>query len=299
MSKETDKKSSGPTPNKRKKVLGRGLDALIPVIEEDEKSAREYIRCDIELIRTNRYQPRMRFSEKELDELSRSIKEQGIIQPLVVRKSDIGYELVAGERRLRAAKMAGFKRVPVVIKDITDTQMLEMSIIENVQRENLNPMEEAEAYNLLMTEFNLTQEQAAQRVGKSRSAIANFLRLRQLPEQIKTSIMDGELSMGHARAILGAESAARQTAIWRSVVSKELSVRETESLVKRLKEKPEKIKEQKVNPEGIYFSHIAGKLSSYYGTKVRIKCNGQRGKVEIDFYSDDDLDRLIGLLQPS
>ncbi len=298
MQKGKIKKKSGSSSKKRKKIaLGRGLGALIPNIESIEDEPKEYFHCDIGLIRPNRYQARLRFSEDELEELSRSIKEQGIIQPLLVRKDTNGYELVAGERRLRAAKMAGLNQVPVVIKNITDAAMLEISIVENIQRENLNPMEEAEAYHQLIAEFNLTQDQAAKRVGKSRSSVANVLRLRQLPEQIKADITNGALSMGHARALLGAETSAQQSAAWRAVVSKGLSVRETESLIKRLKMEKKKPKNSTASSEKIYFSGLADDLSHHFGTRVQIKKHGQRGKIQIEFYNDDDLDRLLSLLR--
>jgi ParB family chromosome partitioning protein len=288
-------------PKKTKKLaLGRGLDALLPDIEPVEDTAsKEYFSCDIDLIRTIRFQPRLQFSDEELEDMARSIRQQGIIPPLLVRKDDIGYELIAGERRLRAAKKAGLNQVPVLVKVITDNDMLEMSIVENVQRADLNPIEEAEAYYRLITEFGLTQDQAAERVGKSRSAVANFLRLRQLPAQIKTSIMDGILSMGHARALLGAGTKAQQNAVWRAVVSKGLSVRETERLVKRLKSQKETPKKSSLNSDLSYFTDIADDLSRRFGTKVQIKRRGQKGRVEIEFYTDDDLDRLLSLLKPT
>ena len=296
--KKTNNKETGSGSKKTKKIaLGRGLDALIPDIEPIEDRSKEYFQCDIELIRPNRFQPRLRFSDDEMEELSRSIKEQGIIQPLLVREDDNGYELAIGERRLRAAKMAGLSHVPVIVKSITDSDLLEMSIVENIQREDLNPMEEAEAYNMLITEFDLTQDQVAVRVGKSRSAVANFLRLRQLPEQIKISIMDGALSMGHARALLGAKTSAQQNAAWRSVVSKGLSVRETENLIKRLKSEEKKPKESSPSSEQRYLISLAEDLSRHFGTQVQIKRRGQTGTVEIKFYSNDDLDRLLSLLK--
>lgn len=283
---------------KTKKIaLGRGLDALIPGIDTVEDRSKEYFQCDIELIRPNRFQPRLRFSVDELEELSRSIKEHGIIQPLLVREDDNGYELATGERRLRAAKISGLSHVPVVVKNITDSDLLEMSIVENIQREDLNPMEEAKAYNMLITEFDLTQDQVAVRVGKSRSAVANFLRLRQLPEQIKISIIDGALSMGHARALLGAKTSAQQNAVWRSVISKGLSVRETENLIKRLKSEEIKPKESSPSSEQRYLLSLAEDLSRHFGTQVQIKRRGQTGTVEIKFYSNDDLDRLLSLLK--
>ena len=289
---------SGLSSRKRKKrALGKGLDALIPDIDPAENREREYFQCDVHLIQPNRYQPRRRFSEDELTELADSIKAQGIIQPLLVRKHGSGYELVAGERRLRAAKKAGLNQVPVIIKSVTDEELLEMSIVENIQREDLNPIEKSEAYHLLISEFNLTQDRAALRVGQSRSAVANFLRLRQLPDQIKQSIIEGTLSMGHARALLGCETSAQQNTAWRAVVSKELSVRETENLVKRLKAKPKKKESIAPQPEEIYFSDLADELSRRFGTKVQIHHRGQKGKIEIEFYNSQDLDRLITLLQ--
>ncbi|MBL7178632.1 MAG: ParB/RepB/Spo0J family partition protein [Pseudomonadota bacterium] len=281
----------------RKRALGRGLDALIPDIEAIENRSKEYFQCDIELIHPNRYQPRLRFPEEELEELARSIKEQGIIQPLIVRKDHNGYELVTGERRLRAAKKAGLSQVPVLVKSLADTEMLLMSIVENVQRQDLNPLEEAEAYYQLITEFDLTQDQAAERIGKSRSAIANFLRLRQLPEPIKASLADGTLTMGHARALLGAETSAQQNAAWRAIVSKGLSVRETEHLVNRLKSERKKPHKPATDSEQRYFLSLAEELSRRFGTQVKIKKHGRKGTVEIKFFSDDDLDRILGLLK--
>jgi len=292
------KKEAGPSSKKRKKIaLGRGLNALLPDIELIEDRSKEYFQCHIELIRPNRYQHRLRFSEGELEGMARSIKEHGIIQPLLVRKDDNGYELVTGERRLRAAKKAGLNQVPVIVKTITDTDLLEMSIVENVQREDLNPMEEAEAYYQLITKFDLTQDQAAARVGKSRSAVTNFLRLRQLSEQIKASIRDGTLSMGHARALLGASNSAQQNAAWRAVVSKGLSVRETESLIKSLKAEKKKPKKSSTSSEQRYLLSLADELSRRFGTKVQIKRRGQKGTVEITFYNNDDLDRVLKLLK--
>ncbi len=273
-----------------------GLDALIPDIATSNRPTTDFFECAIELIQPNPFQPRMRFSSEELAELAESIRTQGVIQPLVVRKTDTGYELITGERRLRASKMAGLDQVPVVVKTVSDTQMLEMSIVENIQRQNLNPIEEAEAYHRLVTEFNLTQDQAARRVGKSRPAVANFLRLRQLPEQIKASLLDRTLSMGHARALLGTENSAQQLAVWQAVKARELSVRDTEKLVRRLKKAGRKPPAPSRDSEQTYFASLADDLSRRFGTKVQIRRRGQKGKVEIAFYNDDDLDRLLNLL---
>ncbi len=292
------KEEAGSKLKKTKKIaLGRGLDSLLPDIEYVESVSKEYFQCDIELIRPNRYQPRMQFSEDELEGMARSIKEQGIIQPLLVRKDDNGYEMVTGERRLRAAKKAGLGQVPVIVKTVTDTDLLEMSIVENVQREDLNPMEEAEAYYQLIAKFDLTQDQVAARVGKSRSAVANFLRLRQLPEQIKADIINGALSMGHARALLGASNSAQQNAAWRAVVSKGLSVRETERLINRLKAEKKKPKKSSTGSEQRHLLSLAEDLSRRFGTKVQIKRHGKKGRVEITFYNNDDLDRVLTLLK--
>ena len=280
----------------RKVALGKGLGALIPDIRTEEDTPKDFLFCQINQIRPNRYQPRKNFQENELAALSTSIKKQGIIQPLIIRRIEGGYELVAGERRLRAARLAGYKEVPCVIKSITDTQLLEMSLVENIQRENLNPMEEADAYHRLMEEFSMTQEAVAARVGKSRPAVANFLRLRQLPESIKKSIIEGMLSMGHARALLGANTKAQQLAAWRTVVSRKLSVRETESLVNRLNKQTGPKKRSKQDSEDTYLTNVAEELSRSFGTKVQIRRRGQKGKVEIEFYSNDDLDRLLQLL---
>jgi ParB family chromosome partitioning protein len=277
-------------------ALGRGLDALIPVSEFSQGGETGFLECDIDRIRPNPYQPRTHFSDAELAELARSIKAKGILQPLLVRNTENGYELIAGERRLRAAKIVGLEKVPVVLKEVSDTDSLEISIIENIQREDLNPLEEAEAYQRLITEFELTQEQAAARVGKSRSAVANFLRLRQLSEPIKASIQDGTLTMGHARALLGLDISAQQHAAWREIVSKGLSVRQTESLIKKLKQIKKGAKENIPDSEDRYFSDLADELSRQFGTRIQIKRRGKKGRVEIEFYSDEDLDRLISRL---
>ena len=295
--KKDDKKPSGAPARRKKQALGRGLGALIPEMEKSAEPPRDFFYCDIERIQTNRFQPRQQFPKSELKELSLSIKEQGILQPLLVREENDGYELIAGERRLRAAKMAGLTQVPVIIKRITDSKLLELSIVENIQRADFNPIETSEAYHRLITEFHLTQDEAATRVGKSRSTVANFLRLRQLPEAIRTSLQEGELSMGHARALLGTTNATQQMAAWRSVVKKGLSVRETEDLVRALKDEKKKPKVGRKSAEDHYLLSLADDLSRHFGTKVTIKRRGLKGKVEIEFYSNDDLDRLIKSLQ--
>jgi ParB family transcriptional regulator, chromosome partitioning protein len=286
---------------KKRKALGRGLGALIPDMEPiqgdpGESGAKVYRECDIDLIQPNRFQPRIHFDPDELSQLSESIGTQGILQPLLVRQADVGYELVAGERRLRAAKMAGLRSVPVIVKTVTDAEMLEMSIVENIQRENLNPIEEAEAYHRLIEEFGLTQEQAAGRVGKSRSAVANFLRLRQLPEPIKASINEGKLSMGHARALLGADNSAQQNAAWHAIMRNGLSVRQAEELVKRLRKAIQEVERKKESSEDRHLAGIAEQLSRRFGTRVDIMRKGKKGKLSIEFYSTEDLNRVLELL---
>ena len=283
---------------KRKKMaLGKGLEALIPGGVEPTSDSRDFLLCDVALIKPNRYQPRQRFADEDMAELAASIRAQGVIQPLLVRKDGTGYELVAGERRLRAAKMAGLPEVPVVIKDVSRAEMLEMSIVENIQRADFNPIEEADAYHRLMTEFGLTQDQAAERVGKSRSAVANFLRLRQLDGTIKTSIVKNEISMGHARALLSLESAPGRLAAWRTIVAKKLSVRQTEQMIRKLKSPPSKPTQRQPNEVERHLTGLAEDLSRYYGTKVTIQRRKKSGTVAIEFYSDDDLNRLLGLLK--
>ncbi len=291
--KKTVKPPAVPPKKRKKMALGKGIGALIPEFDEGELKQPDFFRCEIDRIHPNRYQPRKHFKREELDELARSIETQGILQPLLVRPDTVDYELIAGERRLRAAKLAGMTEVPVVVKHISDAELLEAALIENIQRENLNPIEEAEAYHRLMTEFDLTQDQTARRVGKSRSAVANFLRLRQLPESIKESMMDEQLSMGHARALLTCGNSARQEMICQEILKKGLSVRQTEALVKRLKADIKPTQKQTSDPNRIYFAGLAEGLSRDLGTKVHINRRGKKGTVNIEFYSDDDLDRLI------
>ena len=296
-------KASGTKQKKRRTTgLGKGLDALFPGIgvsqeEPASESSSNMLECDVDRIKPNPYQPRRDFPENEMVELADSVKVQGILQPLLVREADNDeYELIAGERRLRAAKMAGLFKVPIIIKDIGDTELLELSIVENIQRQNLNPMEEAEAYQRLLTEFKMTQEKVARQVGKSRSAVANFLRLNQLPNDIKTSIKDGLISMGHARALLAAETSALQRQAWKLVILKQLSVRATEALIQRMNADKEVAKPPEKHKKDPYFLDIEENLARHFGTKVQIRRRGQKGKVEIEFYSNDDLDRLLGLL---
>ncbi|CAI8706891.1 ParB/RepB/Spo0J family partition protein [Brevibacillus sp. DP1.3A] len=273
--------------------LGKGLNALITsnLIEEGEQVKE----VSINEIRPNPYQPRKEFEQSAIEELAQSIKEHGIIQPLIVRKSIKGYELVAGERRLRAAKVAGLKEVPVVVKAYTDQQLMEIALIENLQRENLNPLEEAEAYDKLISHHDYTQEQLAQKIGKSRPHVANMLRLLQLPEKIRKMVSAAELSMGHSRALLGVTDKKVQQQLANDVVEKGLSVRQLEELVKQLNVSRETKKKKLAKNEPVLIE-MEERLRSRFGTSVKIKKGSKRGKIEIDFYSQEDLERIIEML---
>jgi len=273
--------------------LGKGLNALITsnLIEEGEQVKE----VSVSEIRPNPYQPRKEFEQSAIDELAGSIKEHGIIQPLIVRKSIKGFELVAGERRLRAAKLAGLKQVPVVVKAYTDQQLMEIALIENLQRENLNPLEEAEAYEKLIAYHDYTQDQLAKKIGKSRPHVANMLRLLQLPEGIRKMVSAADLSMGHARALLTVTDEKAQLQIAKDVVEKELSVRQLEELVKQLSVSRETKKKKPAKNEPVLIA-IEERLRSRFGTSVKIKKGSKRGKIEIDFYSQEDLQRIVDLL---
>jgi ParB family chromosome partitioning protein len=273
--------------------LGKGLGALITsnLIEDGEQVSD----VSVSEIRPNPYQPRKEFDPAAIEELSHSIKEHGIIQPLIVRKSIKGYELVAGERRLRAAKHAGLKKVPVVVKEYTDQQLMEIALIENLQREDLNPLEEAEAYEKLIAHYSYTQEALAQKIGKSRPHVANMLRLLQLPEKIRQLVASAALSMGHARALLPVEKEAVQLQLAQDVVKRGLSVRQLEELVKQLNVSRE-TKKKKVVKKEPQLMEMEERLRTRFGTSVKIKKGSKRGKIEIDFYSNEDLQRIMEIL---
>ncbi|HEY8464760.1 MAG TPA: ParB/RepB/Spo0J family partition protein [Bacillota bacterium] len=278
--------------------LGKGLGALLPDIEEEVKDSPQQ-ELAIDLISPNPYQPRREFENEKLTELCESIKAHGIIQPLLVRKIDDKYQLIAGERRLRAAKLAGLKTVPVVIKEMSEQTMMEVAIVENIQRENLSPIEEAEAYRRLMNEFYMTQDEIAKKVGKSRSAIANILRLLNLPQEIQNDLANGTLTMGHARALLALKTPENQKYIWAQIQLQQLSVRETEELIRKLNEtpdvsretKPSKVERQVNRDPNLLL--IEEELQQRFGTKVTIKAKGQGGKIEIDYYSPEELERIL------
>ena len=274
----------------KRPALGRGLSALIPDAPAAPPAASDRsLEVDIDLLRPNQFQPRTHMDDSRIEELSRSIRSNGVIQPIVVRKADTGYEIVAGERRWRASQRAGLLKVPIVVRDIPDDKLLAAALIENIQRENLNPIEEAHAYRRLADEFGMTQEQIAESVGKDRSSVANYVRLLRLPTEIRDHVGAGTLSMGHARALLGLPDDEAQLRIGRDVVAKALSVRETETLVKRtVAPPPDKPDEQK----DVHTRAAEEKLRFALGTRVRIIRKGKGGRVEIDFGDENELHRI-------
>jgi len=288
--------------NKRS-ALGRGLNALLPASGPEENDP-SYFFCPIGSIYPNPYQPRREFNPEGLEELADSIREKGVIQPLVVLKEDGergGFFLVAGERRLRASKIAGLKEVPVVVKDVSSEDLLELALIENIQRENLNPLEEAAAYDRLLNEFGLTQEEIAQKVGKERSTVTNTLRLLKLPESIKNDLMRGTLSVGHARVLLGiSEDELVIKALRDEIVSGSLSVRQAEALVKSHKTGAEKSGKRNKKQRGLipkpYCRALTNALFNYLNAATRIVQNGSQGKVEIEYKTAEDLERIMGLI---
>lgn len=279
-----------------RKGLGKGLSALIPDMQpEDAEKVQE---LPIDRIQPNPYQPRKRFDDAKLAELAESIKAHGIVQPLVVRKAGDGYELVVGQRRLLAARMAGLAEVPVVVSDLDDAEMIQVALIENLQREDLNPMEEAESYRRLVEEFGMSQEELAGVLGRSRPSIANTLRLLNLQPEVQEVVSRGTISMGHARALLAIQDPALQVEACRHVVEQELSVRETEDLVRRVLASgrvggKEKREERPKDPE---IASLEEKLRRAFGTQVRIIRGKKKGKIEIEYYSDDDLERILALV---
>lgn len=274
--------------------LGKGLDALLSGSYEAEQDE-QLKQVSISECRANPYQPRKTFNPESIDELKQSIIEHGIIQPLVVRKSIKGYEIVAGERRFRAAKEAGLKEVPVIVREMSDESMMEVALLENLQREDLTPIEEAYAYKNLLNELGLKQDDLSQRLGKSRSHIANMMRLLALPEIVINEINTGELSMGHGRALLGLNEKDHIELLANKVIREQLSVRQVEKLVSQLNEHEPRTKEK--GPEkDIYIAEQESVLREKLGTSVKIQRGKRKGKIEIEFYNEDDLERIIEFL---
>ena len=285
----------------KRRALGRGLSALIPQGTSLDTPVER--RVPIADIRPNPRQPRRYFNEAKIAELAESIRNRGILQPLLVRKISKGYELILGERRFRAAQRAGLGRIPVIVKEVSDAESLEMALVENIQREELTPIEEALAYRQLMQEFNLTQEQVAQRVGKSRPVVTNLLRVLHLPDEIKDEVDKGTISVGHARALLGLSLTEQQLEMSHHVIKHGLSVRETETLVAQsnVQEIPTQSfspQKQTISPKAdIYLSAVEEDLVRALGTKVKILPRKKGGKVEIEYYSNEELEGLVQRLK--
>src|SRR4051812_43035947 len=277
----------------KRPALGRGLSALIPdtpaPAPAPASTPDRSLDVDSDLLRPNKFQPRTQMDDARIEELAQSIRVNGIIQPIVVRKVEQGYEIIAGERRWRAAQRAGLLKVPVVVRDIPEDRLLAVALIENIQRENLNPIEEAVAYRRLSDEFHLTQEQIADAVGKDRSSVANFVRLLRLPQEVRANVASNAISMGHARALLALPDEAAQLRLARDIVAKNLSVRDVEALVKKSEDgKTERLEEKK----DVHTRAAEDKLRLALGTRVRIARRGKAGRIEIDFVSEDELQRL-------
>jgi ParB family chromosome partitioning protein len=268
----------------KRPALGRGLSALIPDSPAPPPAADRSLDIDTDLLRPNKFQPRTHIDDDRIEDLARSIRANGIIQPIVARKVEQGYEIVAGERRWRAAQRAGLLKVPVVVRDIPEEKLLAVALIENIQREDLNPIEEAVAYRRLSDEFHLTQEQIAEAVGKDRSSIANYVRLLRLPLEVRANVASNALSMGHARALLALTDENVQLRVARDIIARTLSVRETEALVKRAAE-PAGVKPEKT--VDVHTREAEEKLRLALGARARIVRRGKGGKIEIDFGSED------------
>ncbi len=306
----------------KKAALGRGLSAILPSQEErdqqdSERSQRiDRIRLagrvadvDVNNVRPNPYQPRKNFDEKSLDELAASILQLGVIQPITVRATEEGFEIISGERRLRAARRAGLKRIPAYVREADSEAMLEMAIVENIQREELNPIEVALGYQRLIDECELTQEQVAQKVGKNRATVANFLRLLKLPPRIQASLRDGRVSVGHARALVSVEDAGFQLELITAIENEDLSVRQVEERVRSWREADEEVEGSRestkmseppapapADRDSLQVREYTSQLRSLLSTQVKIRHSSGGGKIEIEYYSGDDLERLMELL---
>jgi len=277
-----------------KQPLGRGLSALIPESAK-RQTADRVISISVEDVTPNPYQPRIQMDNESLKELAASIKEKGVVQPILVRSMGTDkYEIIAGERRFRACKMVGLPEVPAIVKEVSDTEAMAIAITENIQREDLNAVELARAYAALMNEFNLTQEQLAQSVGKSRPAVANMMRLLQLPQEIQENILSCKISMGHARALLSLEQQNLQIDVCKKIIDLDLSVRQTEKMIQKLLQQP---KQQKMVFRSAEVEAMESKLRTMLATQVKLSQTGKKGKIEIEYYSVDDLDRIMNIIE--
>jgi len=276
-----------------KRGLGKGLEALIPKAEHKEEGL--VLEMDTENLTPNLFQPRKNFDKEKMEELKESIKKHGIIQPIVVRKKANGYEIVAGERRLKAAKEIGLKKIPAIIKAFNNEKSLEIALVENIQREDLNPVEQANAFKRLIDEFNLTQQELAEVTGKSRALVTNTIRLLKLNLEIQKNISEAKISFGHAKLLLSIEDEEVQRAVCDRIIANNLSVRDTENLIKNIKKAQKKhFKVKNITIER--FPEVEGKLRDILGTKINILYDGKKGKISIEFYSKEDLRRIAGLL---
>lgn len=280
----------------KKSALGKGLSALIPEnIEEEVFDEKSITTISMNLIKADKEQPRKNFDPDKILELSESIKQHGVIQPIILRKENDTYVIVAGERRWRAAKTLGLKEIPSIVMDLTSKEVVEISLIENIVREDLNPIEEALAYKRLIKEYNLTQEEISKKISKSRSAIANCMRLLNLDNRVQQYIIEGVISEGHGRAILAIEDKNLQYEISQKVIDEELNVRQTEKYIKNYSIEKKKRDYKNLNP---YYKDLASRLENYFDTKVSINSkNKNKGKIEIEYYSEEDLQRILDLLE--
>lgn len=276
-----------------KRGLGKGLGALIP--ENDEKVQNAVMELKITDVEPNDKQPRKAFDDQALTDLSESIKEHGVVQPIIVRQVGSGYQIIAGERRWRASRLAGKRTIPAIVKECSNLEVMELALIENLQREDLNSIEEAQAYKSLIEEYNMTQEDISKKIGKSRPAIANSLRLLQLPMEIKSMVAEGKISQGHARALLAIEGEKKQLEMAEKVVTQQLNVRQIEKLAKDTKHKEKT--EAPPNPYEIEIKQLEERLKTALGTKVTIQYKRNKGKIEIEYYSNEELDRILDLLE--
>lgn len=282
---------------KKTSVLGKGLASLIPEENYDEDNDNsKTLNISINLIKANNNQPRKYFDEEKLIELSNSIREHGIIQPIVVKKDGDTYTIIAGERRWRAAKLTGLKEIPVIVKEISEEAILEVSLIENIIREDLNPIEEASAYRKLVDDFKLTQEEISRKISKSRSAIANSIRLLNLDNRVQGYLIEGVISEGHGRSLLAISDNNLQYTIAQKIIDENLNVRQVEKLIKTLQNTKNERKENS-RDIGIYYKDIKEQLEGYFNTKINITNNNNKGKIEIEYYSEEDLERILELIK--
>ncbi len=282
-----------------RKALGKGIEALIPDFETgvpEEESSGGSLYLLIDEIRPNRQQPRKYFDDKKFEELERSIRENGVLQPVIVQIGENGYELVVGERRWRASKKAGLKKIPAIIREVTDTESLEIALIENLNRQDLNPIEEADGFAQLANEFRLTQEQIAKRMGKSRETVANTLRLLKLPRRVKEDLVARRLAMGHARALLGLNLDKDIEALRQEIVGRDLNVRQTEARVNQMRRNASGSAKKQPVKKDIFIKNLEMEFEKSLGTKVEIAARVKGGKLVITYYSDDDLERIRGLI---